>query len=64
MENAKLENSHVTLEKPTLGFSSYKALELKIKLCWAVASERKKGAFFLMIIVYVLSQCIRNWISF
>ena len=54
----------------TLG--SYKNPELKVKLRWVGARERKKIAFFVTLIlskrkffnIYVLSQCIVYWISF
>ena len=56
----------------TLFFSSYRNHELKLKLWWIGARERKKGVFFVTFVLFkgnffvicTLSQCIEYWISF
>ena len=68
---SKMEYLTQTLEWRTLRFSSYKNRELKVKLWWVEARERKKRAFFVALIlseeiifnVCVLSQCILYWIE-
>ena len=53
-------------------FSSYKNCELKVKLWWVVACQRKESAFFVTFIfsegnffnICVLSQCIMYWTNF
>ena len=55
----------------TLGFSSNGNRELKVKLWWAEARERKKGEFFVAFIssegrfftICVLSQYIAYWVN-
>ena len=70
--NQKWKISHTVLERRTLCFSSCKNRELKVKLWWVGARDRKKGAFFVMfifskgnfIVIFVLSQCIMYWVNF
>ena len=64
-----MENS---THRRTLCFSSYDNRKLKLKLWWVGARERKKRAFFILLIlseaiffnIFVLSQCIVYWIHF
>ena len=42
---------HTVLERQTLCFSSNKNRNLKVKLWWIGACERKKSAFFVMLIL-------------
>ena len=68
MENST--NSFRVLERHTLYFSSYRNRKLKVKLWWVLTRERKGRAFFVPFIlskgnfIFVLSQCIVNWIHF
>ena len=50
-KESKMENT--LLERRTLCFTSYKNRELRVKLCWVGAYERKKRAFF---VSFVLSK--------
>ena len=60
------------LERYTMWFSSYKNCELKLKLWWVGARERKKRAYFVTVVlsegnffnISVLSQFILYWINF
>ena len=57
---------HTPLDGQAMCFNSYKNRELKVKVWWIGARERKKNAFFVTFIlsegsffkVCVLSQCI------
>ena len=70
--NRRWKIPHTLLDWWTLCFSSYKNRELKMKLWWVEARERKKGAFFVTFILLwgnfcslcVLSQCMVYWRNF
>ena len=70
--NQKWKIPHTLLETRNMCFSSYKNHELKVKLLWVGARERKNTAFFVSFIlsegnfsnIYVLSQRIVYWINF
>ena len=54
---------HTVLERQTLCFSSYKNRQLKVKLWWVVARERKTRAFcpkkiLLTFVFYLNVRCI------
>ena len=51
--NWKWKIPHTSLERQTLGFSSYKNRKLKVKLWWGGARQRKKRAF---LVPFVLSE--------
>ena len=69
---SKMEIPHTVLERRTLCFSSYKNSELKVKLWWVGACERKNRAFYVPLIlsegiffyICALSQCTVYWIHF
>ena len=68
----KMENPTHSFRKINLYFSSYKNCELKVKLWWIGACERKKSAFFVTFMLFgekffnirVLSKFIVYWINF
>ena len=70
--DSKMENPTYSFREMNLCFSSYKNCELKIKLWWVGACERKKSVFFVMFIlskgnifnICVLSPCIVYRITF
>ena len=70
--NQKWKIPHTVLERWTMCFSLNKNCELKIKLWWVGARDRKKSAFFATFIllerhffnIWFLSQCIVYWINF
>ena len=53
-QNLKLKIPHTVFERWILYFSSYKNRKLKVKLWWAGAPERKKGAFFVPFILFTV----------
>ena len=62
---------HTLLKRRTLCFSSYNNRELKVKLWWVGALERKKRTFSVPLILsernfinMCLSQCMVYWINF
>ena len=62
---SKMENPTHSFREMNLCFSSYKNCELKVKLWWVGAHERKKSAFFATIFfVQRISHCIMYWINF
>ena len=68
-QNRKRKFPHTISERWTLCLSSYKNRELKVKLWWGEAHERKKNAFFVTVIlfegnIFIFSQCILYWINF
>ena len=71
-KESKTENPIHSFRKINLCFSSYKNRELKVKLWWIGACERKKSAFFVTFIlseesffnIRVLSKFIVYWINF
>ena len=66
--NRKWKIPHTLLER----WTSYKNHQLKVKLWWVRACQRKKSAIFVTFILFegfflnicVLSQCIMYWINF
>ena len=70
IRNRKWKTPHTVLERQTLCFSSYKNRNLKVKVWWVGARERKKRVFFVPFILSegnffktcVLLQCIVYWI--
>ena len=70
--NQKWKITHKLLGRQNLCFCLHKNRELKAKLWWAGARERKKSAFFLMFIsskerffnIFVLSWSIVYWINY
>ena len=70
IRNRKWKTLHTVLERQTLCFSSYKNRNLKVKMWWVGARERKKRVFFVPFILSegnffktcVLPQCIVYWI--
>ena len=70
IRNRKWKTLHTVLERQTLCFSSYKNRNLKVKMWWVGARERKKRVFFVPFILSegnffktcVLLQCIVYWI--
>ena len=64
--NRKWKIPHILLERRNLCFSSYKNLELKVKLWWVGAGERGKSAFLVTFIFlyYFFALCTVYWVHF
>ena len=66
------KSQHTLLERGTLCFSSYKNHKLRVQLWCVGARERKKSAFFVLLIlsegdffnICILCQCLVYWIHF
>ena len=70
--NRKWKIPKTVLERWIMCVSSYKNCELKVKLSWVGARERKKSGFFVtfdlsegdFFKICVLSHCVLHWINF